>query len=186
MNGDQAVETIQIRLEHVAQIFNMLDPFPFRQRDLSSDAADYIVEWARELPKAAALSIVVFLPDAEARTPQAVGLPEAMRHFFAHRAEVAEQELKELFRTGRIVLAIGLAVLAACLILAQGITGRIGERTLTDFLHEGLIIVGWVALWRPLEIFLYDWWPLRRQRNLYRRIAAAQVEVKASPVPSPA
>ena len=27
------------------------------------------------------------------------------------------------------------------------------------------MIGGWVALWRPLEIFLYDWWPIRRKQN---------------------
>ncbi|MGA7532679.1 MAG: hypothetical protein WCB50_13625 [Pseudolabrys sp.] len=24
-------------------------------------------------------------------------------------------------------------------------------------MQESLIIVGWVAIWRPIEIFLYDW-----------------------------
>lgn len=35
---------------------------------------------------------------------------------------------------------------------------------------------GVVANWRPLEIFLYDWWPIARQRDLYRRLSAAAVE----------
>ena len=53
--------------------------------------------------------------------------------------------------------------------------GWVGSR----FLEEGLIIVGWVANWKPLEIFLYDWWPLARRRNLYRRLAAAKVTVSS-------
>jgi hypothetical protein len=40
---------------------------------------------------------------------------------------------------------------------------------------EGLIILGWVANWRPLEIFLYEWWPIARRRNLYARLAAAEI-----------
>ena len=47
-------------------------------------------------------------------------------------------------------------------------------------LRESLLIGGWVAMWRPLEVFLYDWWPLWRRRNLYRRLAAATVLVKSS------
>jgi hypothetical protein len=43
--------------------------------------------------------------------------------------------------------------------------------------RESLIIVGWVALWRPLEIFLYDWWPIARHRSLYRRLAKADVRL---------
>lgn len=37
-----------------------------------------------------------------------------------------------------------------------------------------------VANWRPIEIFLYDWWPLARRRDLFRRLAAAKVELKAA------
>ena len=46
-------------------------------------------------------------------------------------------------------------------------------------LEESLIIVGWVANWRPIEIYLYDWLPIRRRIRLFERIAAAKVEVKA-------
>jgi hypothetical protein len=38
-----------------------------------------------------------------------------------------------------------------------------------------------VANWRPIEIFIYDWWPIVRKRNLYRRLAAAKVELKPYP-----
>jgi len=40
-----------------------------------------------------------------------------------------------------------------------------------------LLIFGWVANWRPIEIFLYEWWPIVRRRNLYRRLAAAEVDL---------
>jgi hypothetical protein len=45
-------------------------------------------------------------------------------------------------------------------------------------LRQSFLILGWVANWRPLEIFLYDWWPLARRRDLYRRLSAAVVEIK--------
>ena len=77
-------------------------------------------------------------------------------------------------------LTIGCAVLAVCL----GIAGLIGEgafsRNLAGFAAEGLLILGWVALWRPMEIFLYDWWPIARQRNLFRRLAAAEIVVRST------
>jgi hypothetical protein len=47
--------------------------------------------------------------------------------------------------------------------------GRLGA-----VLHESLVIGGWVAMRRPLEIFLYDWWPVRREVKLYRRLARMQ------------
>jgi hypothetical protein len=52
--------------------------------------------------------------------------------------------------------------------------------------EESFLILGWVANWRPLEIFLYDWLPLARRRDLYRRLAAATVELKSYAAPKSA
>jgi hypothetical protein len=43
--------------------------------------------------------------------------------------------------------------------------------------REGLTIAGWVAMWRPMEIYLYDWWPLRRRGRIYAKLSHAPVEV---------
>ena len=45
---------------------------------------------------------------------------------------------------------------------------------------EGLLILGWVAMWRPIEVLLYDWWPLARRRTLLRRLATIPVEVRST------
>lgn len=169
---------IEIRVERLAQLFDTLDPYPFRERDLNAEAEAYIVGWAQELPEHAAIRIVVHAPRDAAGEPEA-RLEEAIRHYFADRADVTARELKELFRIGRRSLAVGMAVLAACLLAGQAISGRFGEGHLARFLEEGLIILGWVANWKPAEIFLYDWWPLARRRRLYLRLAAATVELRA-------
>ncbi len=158
----------------------MLDPFPFRERDLDTEAEAFIVDWARELPRGAALSIVVHLPPDEAATSEAAGLPDAIRGYFALRARALSAELSELFRVGRVSLAIGILVLALCL----GIARLIAEprlENLASLATEGLVILGWVALWRPMEIFLYEWWPIAGQRRLYQRLATASISVRAVP-----
>ena len=50
--------------------------------------------------------------------------------------------------------------------------------TLPIVLREGLIIAGWVAMWRPMEIFLYEWWPLLRKGRLYEKLSRMHVEVR--------
>ena len=79
---------------------------------------------------------------------------------------------------GRLSLAIGLVALGVCLFVGQIVQEMLGDRPLAYFFVEGLIIIGWVANWRPLEIFLYDWWPVAQKRRLYLRLAAAQVELR--------
>ena len=59
------------------------------------------------------------------------------------------------------------------------VSGVFGLGDVSSFFAEGLIILGWVANWRPIEIFLYDWWPLAQRRQLYLRLAEAKVEVRS-------
>jgi hypothetical protein len=170
-------QSIEVQIENAGQLFQTLDPFPFHKRDLDREAEEFIVGWARELPKDAPFSIVIHLPEKEARSEQPQALDTALHQYFSYRADWISKELKELFRIGRYSLAIGLAALAVCVVLSRIAQSAAGNGDLGRFVSEGLIILGWVANWRPIEIFLYDWWPLVRRGNLYRRLAAANVKI---------
>jgi hypothetical protein len=58
--------------------------------------------------------------------------------------------------------------------------GAMGGQRLGDILRESFLIGGWVAMWRPLEIFLYDWWPIRAEVRLYDRLSAMPVRIKGN------
>jgi hypothetical protein len=83
-------------------------------------------------------------------------------------------ELGRLMRLALANLAIGLLFLAACLALRRSLMAAQSH----DLLAEGLLIIGWVALWRPVEMFLYDWWPLLRRRRRFDSIARMSVEIR--------
>lgn len=170
---------VSVRARTVASLFNSFDPSPFRERDIDSAVEEFVVGWVRELAPGDPFNIAVHLPAEEARRPETAGIGDAFRHYFDYRAQVAERDMRELFRIGRRSLAIGLAVLAACLVASQLFAAIIPEPMTARVVEESLIIVGWVANWRPIEIYLYDWLPIRRRIRLYRRIAAAPVEVRA-------
>ena len=55
----------------------------------------------------------------------------------------------------------------------------------SSLLAEGLLISGWVAMWRPIELFLYEWWPLWRQQRLYRRLHTVAIAWRARPAAEP-
>jgi hypothetical protein len=172
---------IALRLQGVDRLFHTLDPAPFREGDLAAEAEDYIIAWAGDLPADRPLTILVRLPAAELDKPLARAVPEAVPGHFARRALAETRAIRDLFHSGRIALAIGLAILAACLLLVWQTEKVLPESTAMHVVREGLTIVGWVALWRPAEIFLYDWLPLARRRRLYRRLAAARVVLEADP-----
>ena len=173
-----AAHAIEIRIEDISQLFQSLDPFPFRERDLDKDAEEFIVSWARELPTDQPLRIVVHLPEAQASMPEARELSVAIAQYFGYRSRVIALELNELFRVGRRALAIGVTVLSFSVVTGQTVSATLAPQPVSRVIEESLLIFGWVANWRPIEIFLYEWWPIVRRRNLYRRISAAQVELK--------
>jgi hypothetical protein len=92
--------------------------------------------------------------------------------------QVTRRELRELFSIGRTSLLIGLAFLAFCTLASRLLHGLDGQ-PLLRVAAFGLEIAGWVAMWRPLEILLYDWWPILRRRRLFERLARMQVAVRA-------
>lgn len=171
---------VVVRLARAAQLFNSLDPAPFQERELDAHAEEFIAAWAREIPEETELRIRVQLPAEEARADGASGLGLAIGNHFAYRAALAERDLRELFRVGRHYLAVGVAVLAGCLFVSRFLRASFPDSAFMQIVEESLLILGWVANWKPLETFLYDWWPIRRRIRLFRRLAAAPAEVVAS------
>lgn len=167
--------TIEVQVDRVAQLFHTLDPFPYRERDLDADAEEFIVSWARELPRDKPVRIVIHLPKEELQTDMAKEFQVAFRRYFEYRTEMTQRELRELFRVGRYSILVGLAVLALCVFASQFAIRAAGLGELGRFVSEGFFILGWVANWKPIEIFLFDWWPIARRRNLFSRLSHATV-----------
>src|SRR3954466_15745311 len=97
---------------------------------------------------------------------------------FARRAETASRELKALLRRGRLSLLIGIVFLTACMLLADVLTPLFHSQRLQEVIREGFTVGGWVSMWRPMEIFLYNWWPIVRERRLFERLSRMPVQVR--------
>jgi hypothetical protein len=168
---------IEVRVAELRQLFNPMDASPFRQRDLDPAAEEFIVTWARELPHDAPLAIAVYLDRPAGLPDEASTLRETIREFFKYRRRTTGRKLQQLLRRGRISLLIGLVFLAALVVLGDAVAGALAGRRLGEILREGLLIGGWVAMWRPLEVFLYDWWPIRAEMRLHERLSAMPVRI---------
>jgi hypothetical protein len=177
--GPTRPRPIELRIQSVGQLFHTLDPLPFRERDLDASVEEYVVGWAGEMGGEQPITILIRLPAAEAKGEAAAHIGDGFRNYFAYRAEVLSWDLRILFRTGRVAMMVGLGALGVSVVLGRFSEAIMGAGYFARFLDEGLIILGWVANWRPIEIFLYDWWPIARRRRLYRRLACAGVEVVA-------
>ncbi|MFM7347799.1 MAG: hypothetical protein ACKO1J_20805 [Tagaea sp.] len=167
-------ETIELRLHTIKQLFQSLDPAPFHDKDLDPDAVAYIVGRARDLPHDSDLTMTVEFPASEADMPEARGLEAAVRGYFAWREELAWRDLRLRLAEGRQALVIGLLFLGACT-LARELLRAATDNPWLAWIEEGLTIVGWIAMWHPIDTFLYRWWPIRREARLYARLARMRV-----------
>jgi hypothetical protein len=167
---------IEVRVAELRRLFNAIDPSPFHERDLDPRAEAFIVDWARELPRDAPLALRVHLDRACGRDDEADKLGEAIHEYFAARALDQRRQLRELFRRGRISLAIALVFLGAAM-AASDVIGGLTANRFAAVVSEGLLIGGWVAMWRPLEVFLYDWWPIKREAELFDRLSVMPVRI---------
>lgn len=172
-----APHLIEVKVNEVHQLFNSMDPSPFHERDLDHDAEEFIVSWARECPKRTPIKIVVHLTQPSGAEGDAQRLiAESFSHYFAYRADMVLRDLKQLMREGQTSLIIGLVFLAVCIIAARLLAA--GHEHWQGIAREGLTIGGWVAMWKPLEIYLYDWWPLLDRRRLFLKLSASEVAVE--------
>ncbi len=156
-----------------------MDPSPFHEKDLDHDAEEFIVSWAREFPVDEPVVLVLHLKDSRPKqNPQRVA-EQGVQHYFAYWARLNRLEFRRLLKEGWKRLLIGLVFLTACLTTSEAL-GRHTPGTMLSLLRESLIIGGWVAMWRPMEIYLYEWWPLRRRGRIFEKLSRMPVEVRSS------
>lgn len=149
------------------------------ERDLDPKAEEFIVGWAKDLPQDAQLGLLVHLDRPAGLVEEGIALREAVHEYFRQRANATRRRLRQLLRTGRTSLAIGIVFLAALIGLGDLIAKYL-RSGIAEVVRESLLIGGWVAMWRPLEVFLYDWWPIRNEARIYDRLAAMPVQIRYS------
>ena len=169
-------ELIEVRVSELKQLFNAIDPSPFRERDLDPAAEEFITDWAKEAPPGVTFGLAVYLDRPAGLANEPAELREAIHEFFRRRAELSKRRLRELFRRGRTSLAIGVCTLGVSVAVGNFV-GTVFSNHVAQVLKESLLIGGWVAMWRPMEIFLYDWWPIRGEATLADRLSVMPVRI---------
>lgn len=181
---DDGVTRIALDVHDVDQLFTTFDPSPFHEFSLNATAAQYIASEAWYAPRRNRFVIALGLRGEAADHRAVAKLRTVLRVHFKRAAATEAQNLRKLIRTGLISLAIGLAVLACCTALSRLVDEAPIRDGWREGIRDGISVFGWVANWRPAQILFYDWWPVRRSRNLYRRLAVAEV-IAARPVRRP-
>jgi hypothetical protein len=165
--------TIEIRVGSLAQLYDALDPSPFRDRGLDPGADRYIIECAGDFPANEDLRLQIQVPDSMRGHER--DAEEAVRRHFSASLRQVERRHRRRMRSGRVSLLAGSAVL----VLTTLLRATLGDWLATPVgqgVGEGLLILGWVVLWRPAEVLLFERWEFRQERQLLARLAKVPVE----------
>jgi hypothetical protein len=179
-DGEVRGGQIRVHVRDIHQLFHTLDPSPFYDRDLDDKAEEFIIGSAEEVARDAPLTLIIVL-DQTPSPADRQHIVDAVRVHFGRRADVSRRKLRLLFKRGRVSLGIGIPILATMIVAGELASQQTSLPALATALRESLIIGGWVAMWRPMEIFLYDWWPIRDERRRFERLATMRVRIMTSP-----
>lgn len=163
---------IDVTATRVEDLYNDFDKSaPYIRRDLDQDLADYLIGCARELARAPfIIRFALVNPPDDARMSR---IRRSLNTYFLYLAETEMQGILKMFRRSAILFAVGLGILFASVWLNR-LLGP--ERTVTaNVFAEGLTVAAWVSLWEALAIFLIEWFPLRKNILLYRRLAQSRI-----------
>jgi len=165
---------VELRLDRISRLYNSLDPGPFHEKDLEAAAEEYIVGSAEDL-SGRALRLVIMLPESELARPEAAHIADSIRNHFAASERIEHRRLRRI--AARPHQPADRRRLHDRLFVRELLVAS--ETAVSRVLDEGLVIAGWVAMWGPIDVFLYGWWPIASKRRLLARLARIDVEVRA-------
>ncbi len=168
---------IEVRVNDSQRLFDHRDPAPFREKELDDKFVEYIYSSVREFSLSAPLKILIYIEEKESGGITREAILEAIQSHFSYEIELQTGSLKQFWRRARLFLLIGLSVLIVCLATAQRLAVP-DKPGLTGIFREGLTIFGWVSVWKPIEIALFDWYPPFERLRFYKKILSTEMEVQ--------
>lgn len=165
---------IELCVGALADLFDHFDPAPLRERSLSPEIAGRIVSRAEVLPSDWSIEVRLHVRERTDGDEQAVR--DAFSRHFAREAVRHERLIARTRSRGWRMLFGALGVALVLVVVSQFIA-EVSELRVVRTLANGMSIVIWVTLWRPVESLVYDWRPDKESLRLCDRLTNARVEL---------
>ena len=177
-------DTVQLPLRDVAQMFNApgVDPLsPSPPEVLGISGAQYLLEQLQTRRSVGAETLHVVLPDNKITPGLAEQIRQALQRYAHYRIQEQQALARETRRRGGRVTVAAFLLLAIFLALAQFFASEYTERMrplLRTTLEYGFEIVGWVMLWHPIEVLVFEPIAIKHKITALRRLMQLRVVVE--------
>ena len=145
---------------------------PYRPR-MHPDVEAFIIEESEKLHRHADLQISIQI--TKERLLNSNEIIALIRQHFENKREKANHQVKTILRLGVRSLFIAFLFLIIMFLLTNALMAFLQQNALVITLRELFIILGWVALWRPAELLLFEWRSHKRNAKLFDRIAQCKI-----------
>lgn len=173
--------TIILVLTNVEQLFDTDVPVPSEYVALDSDVLDFFASTIRKHQKACReFRLIVRLPEQALREVEPymrTSVDLTLKGYFLAREKRIAERLHELFQDAWKMFGFGFAFMLACTLLRTYLAPE-EVHTLMSSFREGLLVIGWVALWKPVEELLFNWWPLKRELASWHKLSKMEMKVE--------
>ena len=173
--------TIILVLTHVEQLFDTDVPVPSEYVALDSDVLDFFASTIRKHQKACReFRLIGRLPERALREVEPymrTSVDLTLKGYFLAREKRIAERLHEHFQDAWKMFGFGFAFMLACTLLRTYLAPE-EVHTLMSSFREGLLVIGWVALWKPVEELLFNWWPLKRELASWHKLSKMEMKVE--------
>lgn len=174
------VREVRLFLADVADAFSTTVPVPLPYVDLNEDIVEYVEDEVSGLPETEPVRIVLLLPPEAVNAGDEALLQALAGRYFKERIARRAREAREALRSVGSACFWGFVFMLGCQIV-RWLADFPDYPTITSTISEGMLVLGWVALWNPYDRLLFSWWPAVKRLRLVRRIARAEIVLRAAP-----
>lgn len=172
---------VELHLGNIDALFERQHVNPFKQPQALDSGMQQLYRRLWLEPRRGVL-LKLYLPETALKDVSTGQIRDAIGKYCTFMKHVADNHYRMLLLEGLRALPVGIFFLGLCLTLALLIQELdIFPHLARFFVKEGLYIIGWVGMWKPMEIFLYEWWPFRRQMRVYRCMSELEISLEKLP-----
>lgn len=174
---------IVIELNSIKHLFNAPEMNPFSNNELEVMGESVLTRLLRQLesqPLNRKMRLTLLLPAEQIKPDLEQEILKAINQYCYLTIKNNKGKLQLLRQFCWRSLLNGLTFLAVCLLLPNLFNGQslsFVPEFIRSVFREGFTIIGWVGLWHPVEMVLYDWIPIVRTNSIHRFITTIPIYV---------
>ncbi len=160
---------ITTRVDDYSELFNYLDPAPFRRRDLDQDFLNYVNQCSEEIPLEYQVSLQIQLPGDKRDEEKEERVRRGIKSYYVHWDLAEQRKIHRSHQYSLVYAVIGLLFILSVNFIVPDM------EYLSTLIYEGLHVGGWVFLWEAFAELAFKSRDISQNKRRIRRAADAPI-----------